>query len=117
SARMRLVCGGMIFYARRTTERRVTYLLNTATRHAQEEFIELPTAADVIREMNDDLKADRMAMLLVDSQGHVRVQSQRRIPTWPHQPKDGWWVVTVPAGADTLVIGYPWAQTEEVLRR
>ena len=116
AALMLLICGSILLYARHAAETRVAYLLQLTARHTQEELREPPGAPDVIRELSEDLKAEHLAILRVDANGHILQQSQRRIPSWPRQGNDGWRVTAVPAGAETLIIGYPWMREEEMLR-
>ena len=110
-----LACAGLIGYAGFSANRRVETLLRTTKQHVEAELqdtVEPENLRDWMRERGPELAGDDLAAILVDSRGRFIQQTQKNIPRWPRTGHDGWRVVTVTSGGDTLVIGFPWAKQE-----
>src|SRR5579871_975109 len=114
-----LACAGLIAYARHVAERNADVLLQAAARKVRADLNGEDRSVPLAQLMADerqDLLPDRLALLIVDGQGRVLLQSQGTVPHWPRR-EEGWRTATVPDGAVTIVIGLPWRQTEAELRR
>jgi signal transduction histidine kinase len=74
------------------------------------------SVSEFIEEERDALRADNLAIRVVDRDGRTVLTSQKRVPAWPRMKDDGWRVTTVQLGLGTAVIGVPWEDTENALR-
>lgn len=116
---MLLTCGGLIVYAHHAAERNADVLLQAAARKVRSDLAgedHNTPRAKMMAEEREDLLPDHLALLLVDAKGRVLQQSQRDAPPWPPRQNGDWRVVTVPAGAETIVIGLPWRKTADSLQ-
>jgi len=120
AALMLVVCGGLVWYTRHVAESRVDALLRRAARtmtsrlSGAEQHVD--TVSEFIEEERDALRADNLAIRVVDRNGHTVLTSQKRVPAWPQTKDDGWRVTTVRLGQSMAVIGVPWENTENTLR-
>lgn len=115
---MLLTCAGLNFNAHRTAEHNADTLLNSAAQKVRreltngEQHVEL---AELIEEERD-LASQNLTLMIVNDQGQIAKKSQHKVPPWPHSGRDGWRIVTVPYGRNTVVIGLPWKGMEASLK-
>jgi signal transduction histidine kinase len=112
---MLVVCGGLLWYARRAAERDADLRMSAmAERVGHDLSSEGPQAGfeDEVR----DMKAVNLALLIVDAGGGVVRKSPGPVPNWPRTKDDGWRVISTPAGVYTIVMGLPWEKSAKALR-
>lgn len=115
---MVLVGGGLVWNTWREAEHRTRTTLTDTARQIRQELMEPENNIRLSQFVEDRGNAlvETPTLLLVDRQGRVLEKTGNPSPPWPHRPGDGWRVVTVPWGANTVVVGLPWARTERSLR-
>jgi signal transduction histidine kinase len=122
-----LACVGLFAYSYRAADRKAERRLSTAAQEIAEDLrrkadrISPESGPEVIigvldQETQEDLEHSDLALLLVDAHGKIAWRSRRAVPPWPLTRGDGWRVVTIPAGRDTVVLGLFWGRVEEGLR-
>ncbi|MBV9468737.1 MAG: hypothetical protein JO316_12715 [Abitibacteriaceae bacterium] len=123
AALMLLVCGGIVSYLKYSAKHQADAVLQATAQQVQEELKQGKQRLDLDELTEDQNQApeNHIAILMVDPHGHVLQKSQGATPSWPvpHWPMpeaDDWRVVTVPSGANTVIVGVPWEKTEHAQR-
>ncbi|HEX2950536.1 MAG TPA: ATP-binding protein [Armatimonadota bacterium] len=129
-----LVCVGLMLYTGHTAERQADRVLTATVEALHRDMrdntwdepgdqgqpnghgITAAILADFISEHREDLIANHVAALLIDSHGHIIQRSQKHTPSWPPPHDDDWRIRVIPAQHVKLVLAYDWGKTEDDLR-
>jgi signal transduction histidine kinase len=107
---------GLIAYVQSRSDQRADRLLNAAVRKIRHEGAAHPGHLSQLLEDERDVTGENLGVVLIDPQGHVLEQGQRRAPFLSNRRAAGWRVATVPIGRDTAVIGLRWNRSEETVQ-
>jgi signal transduction histidine kinase len=105
----------LVWNAHRTANQNASRILDAAAARTRLDLRE-GGIQTVMGESPEEMRADGLGLIIINSRNERRFRSQRHVPKWPRS-QDGWKTVTIPFEDNKVVIGFPWWKTEESLQK